>query len=211
MRVLGATALVIGFLLCVSIAWAAIGFFAMGVGLIFLLIADKREKASALRSEIEPSTTAPPQPITTGIQREFALGDKGKWSETDKWSRLVANDEGLARLVKILEPFGQKYVDQLAGAYIVFDDKACLPTILNLIVTSTRKDAGLSATDIRKLPFVAAEHSSFASVKVLQGEGDEGLEKSAIVQELADATVQPSAPTPERGEKAPPPRLEGPR
>jgi hypothetical protein len=212
MRVLGATALIIGFLLCVSIAWAAIGFFAMGFGLIFLLIAEEREKASALRSEsseIEPSTTGPPQPMTAAIstaniQREIALRDVGKWSEMDKWSCLVANDEDLSRLVKILEPFGQKYVDQLAGAYIVFDDKAYLPTILNLIVASARKDAGLSAADIRKLPSATAADMLFENEKALQQEAlDEGSEKIAIVEDLTDATVRPSATLPVPREKAP--------
>jgi hypothetical protein len=44
MRVAGAILLVSGFLLCTSVAWAAIGFFAMGFGLIFLLIAKERKK-----------------------------------------------------------------------------------------------------------------------------------------------------------------------
>jgi hypothetical protein len=50
MRIAGHAFLIVGFLLCISIALAAIGFFAMGFGLIFLLIAEEREKASALRS-----------------------------------------------------------------------------------------------------------------------------------------------------------------
>ena len=212
MRVFGATALVIGFLLCVSIAWAAVGFFAMGFGLIFLLIAEERKKASALRpesSKIEPSTTGPPQPITAttstaNIRQEVALREMGKWSEMDKWSCLVANDEDLSRIVKILEPFGQKYVDQLAGAYIVFDDKTYLPTILDLIVASARKDAGLSATNIRKFPSVTAADMSFANGKALQQEAlDEGSEKIAIVEDLTDATVRPFATLPVPREKAP--------
>jgi hypothetical protein len=201
MRVFGAIALVIGFLLCVSIAWAAIGFFAMGFGLIFLLIAEERKKASALRSknsEIERSPAGPPQPIaatTSSIRQEVALREMGKWSEMDKWTCLVANDEDLSRILKILEPFGQKYVDQLAGAYIVFDNKAYLPTILNLIVASARKDAGLSATNIRKFPSAAEADMSFAS-GMQQEALDEELEKNAIVEDLIDATVRPSATPP---------------
>ena len=44
MRVLGAVLLVGGVLLCVSIVWAALGFFMMGAGLIFLLVAEERSK-----------------------------------------------------------------------------------------------------------------------------------------------------------------------
>lgn len=49
---LGAGLLVGGFLLCVSIAWAALGFFMMGAGLICLLVAEERNKRA--RPVIEP-------------------------------------------------------------------------------------------------------------------------------------------------------------
>lgn len=52
MRLLGAGLLVAGFLLCVSIAWAALGFFMMGAGLICLLVAEQRSKRARL--VIEP-------------------------------------------------------------------------------------------------------------------------------------------------------------
>ena len=70
MRLTGATLLVIGFLLCVSIAWAAIGFFAMGFGLIFLLIAEERKKMSALHLEsaaIQPDPIVPSQPTAAPV------------------------------------------------------------------------------------------------------------------------------------------------
>ncbi len=44
MRILGAILLISGFLLCLTIVWAAIGFLAMGVGLICLLIAERRQE-----------------------------------------------------------------------------------------------------------------------------------------------------------------------
>jgi hypothetical protein len=149
MRFAGASLLVIGFLLCVSIAWAAIGFFAMGFGLICLLIAEERKNASALhleKTEIQPSPIEAPQPVTARIRlanddipREVAL------REMDKWSSLLESDQDLSRVAKILAPFGQKYVDQLARAYAAFDDKTYLPLILNMIIESARQDAALSA------------------------------------------------------------------
>jgi hypothetical protein len=236
MRVAGATLLVIGFLLCVSIAWAAIGFFAMGFGLIFLLIAEERKKAAALRSdnsEIEPAPTGPLQPVAApisaandDIRLEVAL------REIDKWSSLVASDEDLSRVVKILAPFGQKYVDQLARAYVVFNDKAYLPTILNMIIASARKDAGLSAADdlrvdnsnvirigrsaanglrtnsLREFPSVATADTSSASERRIdrrslhQEASDEGSKKNAIDERVAEATVPTSATQPVFREKA---------
>ncbi len=44
MRILGAIFLIAGFLLCLTIVWAAIGFLAMGLGLICLLIAERRQE-----------------------------------------------------------------------------------------------------------------------------------------------------------------------
>ena len=41
MRLFGFVLLIVGFLLCVSIAWAALGFLMMGFGLICLLIAER--------------------------------------------------------------------------------------------------------------------------------------------------------------------------
>ncbi len=63
----------------------------------------------------------------------------------DKWSSLLESDQDLSRVAKILAPFGQKYVDQLARAYAAFDDKTYLPLILNMIIESVRQDAALSA------------------------------------------------------------------
>jgi hypothetical protein len=44
MRILGTLLLFGGFLLCISIAWAAVGFLMMGFGLICLLMAERRKK-----------------------------------------------------------------------------------------------------------------------------------------------------------------------
>jgi hypothetical protein len=57
MRVLGAVLLVSGFLLCLSIAWAAPGFVMMGVALICLLVAEDRNKRLQLATpaSLEPT------------------------------------------------------------------------------------------------------------------------------------------------------------
>ncbi len=57
MRVLGWLLLVGGLLLCASILWAAPGFLCMGLGLIFLQIAEEKDAAlnRPLRIPINPS------------------------------------------------------------------------------------------------------------------------------------------------------------
>jgi hypothetical protein len=148
MRIAGATLLVIGFLLCVSVAWAAIGFLAMGFGLILLLIAEERKKKSALHLEsnaIQSGPILPSQLLAAPLSSARGEGRDECPSETDKWKSLVESDQQLSRVVGILTPFGQKYVDQLAGAYLAFNNKAFLPTILSLVKASARQDASLNA------------------------------------------------------------------
>jgi hypothetical protein len=41
-----------------------------------------------------------------------------------------------------LQPFGKKYVDQLAMAYLAFEEKSYLPTIVKLVANAIKKDSG---------------------------------------------------------------------
>src|ERR1035438_4135417 len=59
MRILGTLLLFGGFLLCISIVWAAVGFLMMGFGLICLLMAERRKKLSK----------APPAPLSNEVGR----------------------------------------------------------------------------------------------------------------------------------------------
>ena len=176
MRVAGATLLVIGFLLCVSVAWAAIGFFAMGSGLIFLLIVEERKRKSALHLEnaaIQPALILPSQLIAGPVST--ARGEVRRDErpcETDKWRSLVESDQELSQVVTILMPFGQKYVDQLAGAYVAFNNKAFLPTILNLVTASARQDASLTA---------AGEMNSHNSIAIPNDQGPNPLSEFAAL------------------------------
>ena len=63
MRFAGFTLLFLGFLLCVSIEWAAIGFLAMGFGLICLLIVDERQKLSKIRIDKVAAQPVPSEPV----------------------------------------------------------------------------------------------------------------------------------------------------
>jgi hypothetical protein len=63
-------------------------------------------------------------------------------SDAEKWRALVAGDADLARSVEVLAPFGQQYVDQLATAYLAFQDKAHLPGIVKMVIATIKKNAG---------------------------------------------------------------------
>ena len=154
MRILGWLLLVGGLLLCVSILWAAPGFFCMGLGLIFLQIAErKRRKAKsadspsdqsepqAEQAQIPESTRAviPPQTERdSGAGRESVTGPYSY--DRREWRALVSSDADISRLAMVLESYGQKYVDEFAAAYLAVNDKDYLPAILEKIVASASRD-----------------------------------------------------------------------
>jgi hypothetical protein len=47
--------------------------------------------------------------------------------------------------VQTLRPFGKKYVDQFAMAYLAFEEKSYLPTIVSLVASAIKKDSGREA------------------------------------------------------------------
>jgi hypothetical protein len=59
MRLLGFVLLIAGFLLCVSIVWAALGFLMMGFGLICLLIAERNRKRASKLDVSDPVSVPP--------------------------------------------------------------------------------------------------------------------------------------------------------
>jgi hypothetical protein len=77
----------------------------------------------------------------------------------EKWRAVVDGDVDISQAVAALAPFGKKYVDELARAYLVLDDKDYLPLILKKIAATVKKDTGrdfvstalidLPATDLR--------------------------------------------------------------
>src|SRR5712672_4698636 len=156
MRIWGWLLLVGGLLLCVSILWAAPGFFCMGLGLIFLQIAErKRRKAKsadwssdqsepqAEQAQIPEATWAVVPPETeedAGAGRENVTGPYSY--DRQEWRALLRSDADILRLAKVLESYGQKYVDEFAAAYLAVNDKDYLPMILQRIVASARRDGG---------------------------------------------------------------------
>jgi hypothetical protein len=160
MRVAGWVLLVGGFLLCVSILSAALGFLFMGFGLIFLQIAEQEDKSPATadasrsgQSEPEPEPP-PPRALAPSqaeeeerevVDRESAI-DPDSY-DRERWRLLLRNDADISRLVTALAPYGQKYVDELAAACLALNDKDHLPMILRQIIASARRD-GRVASDL---------------------------------------------------------------
>ena len=157
MRVAGWVLLVGGFLLCVSILSAALGFLLMGFGLIFLQIAEQKDKSPttshASRSgQSEPERAPPPPRALAASQAEEAREVVDRESAVDpnsydreRWRLLLRNDADISRLVTALAPYGQKYVDELAAAYLALNDKDDLPMILREIIASARRDSWVAS------------------------------------------------------------------
>jgi hypothetical protein len=155
MRILGWLLLVGGLLLCVSIIWAAPGFFCMGLGLIFLQIAErKRRRAESTaspsdQSEPQAEQAQIPEPVwalsppetdeDAGAGRENVTGQHPY--DRQKWCALLSSDADISRLAEALQPYGQKYVDEFAAAYLALNDKDYLPMILRNIIASARRDS----------------------------------------------------------------------
>jgi hypothetical protein len=156
MRILGWLLLVVGLLLCVSVLWAAAGFFCMGLGLIFLQIAERKRRraksAASLSDQSGPQAEQAPIPeaawalVSQETDEDGAAGRQnviGLYSyDKQKWRALLSSDADISRLAKVLEPYGQKYVDEFAAAYLALNDKDYLPVILRKIIASARRDSG---------------------------------------------------------------------
>ena len=153
MRIAGWVLLVGGFMLCVSVLSAALGFLCMGFGLIFLQIAEQKNKslaasdASLSRQPAPQREPAPPLALAPSqaaqerevVDRESAIGPSSY--DRERWRLLLRNDADISRLVTVLAPYGQKYVDELAAAYLALNDKDHLPTILRQIIASATRDS----------------------------------------------------------------------
>ena len=187
MRVAGTILLLGGFLLCVSIVWAAVGLAMIGFGLVCLLIAERPKKSIAVvvtRSDPLDRRQQPPSlPIEESApSAKLVEGSLGKTKaqqapsahpaprqprapkpapttrkepadrrrnepdsnpyDLERWGRLVKIDADISRSVEALQPFGKKYVDQLATAYLAFGEESYLPTIVKLVADAIKKDSG---------------------------------------------------------------------
>jgi hypothetical protein len=96
MRLFGLVLLIGGFLLCVSIVWAALGFLMMGLGLICLLIAERSRNRRISRADVsdlaasldidatpEPDTFFTKQPPGVFLEPAFAAASEAADPQVD--------------------------------------------------------------------------------------------------------------------------------
>lgn len=157
MRLTGWVLLLIGGLLCATIAWAALGFLLMGVGLISLQVAERRRRpagdlvAAGAAGFVPPRLSAGLQPPTLDPiagqdgspqrqPRRVAWPDRtgGAAYDQEAWRRLVESDPDIARLAKVLADYGPQYVDELAASYLAAPDKKRLGAIVDGIIVRAR-------------------------------------------------------------------------
>ena len=203
MRFLGAVLLVGGFLLCVSIVWAAIGFLMMGFGLICLLVAERKNKRSSDGTRPRQALSPNPEPrtrlvsVTRSSDRRSSVTDFSSYEEV-RWNSLVQSDPDLSRLVAVLTPYGQKYVDELATAFMALKDKRYLPMILKEIVASARRDAGQDVTNELKVysnPNASRKRQYASRASALQSVYEAVVDDPAVVHLLPKhVTKQGSSP-----------------
>jgi hypothetical protein len=91
---------------------------------------DTREPRLLASAPVIDVTPREPQRQANGFMYDYA-----------KWNALVQYDSDIARLTKVLTPYGQKYVDELATAYLALNDKAYLPMIVQKILATAKQDA----------------------------------------------------------------------
>jgi hypothetical protein len=102
---------------------------------------DRRAKAieppmqHATRVDYRPD---PPMIDVTSAQPQSANGFS---YDRVKWDALVRYDPEISRIAEALRPYGQKYTDELASAYLALNDKAYLPMIIKKILESAKQDA----------------------------------------------------------------------
>jgi hypothetical protein len=71
--------------------------------------------------------------------------------DLEKWRALVKSDADISRSVEVVLPFGKKYVDQLAMAYLAFEEKSYLPAIVKMVADARRKDSDRDGADVARM------------------------------------------------------------
>jgi hypothetical protein len=148
-RIAGWVLLVGGFLLCASVAWAALGFLLMGVGLISLQVAERNRNRAKLALASRAERLAAQADIAAGALETAQVPARtaplrasraGASYDEEAWHRLVESDSDLLRVTSVLQQYGQPYVDELARVYLAAGDSSQLPAIVDAIVRRAKRN-----------------------------------------------------------------------
>ena len=118
--------------------------------------------------------------------------------DLEKWRALVKSDADISRSVEAVQPFGKKYVDQLAMAYLAFEEKSYLPAIVKMVADAIKKDSGRDSADLAEMDGDPdTDLISFATSKartsvvqqvVASAALNDGREKSAVTSKALPQT-----------------------
>jgi hypothetical protein len=89
-----------------------------------------------------PRSDRKPAPIIEQIDfaEQTSPRDNGYAYDRRKWNALVEYDEDIGRVANALGPYGEKYVDQFAAAYLALNDKQYLPVIVKKIIATAQEE-----------------------------------------------------------------------
>jgi hypothetical protein len=81
------------------------------------------------------------QPVSEGLRSFIQLDPVGY--DLKKWQALLHYDADIKRVADALAPYGQRYLDQFAEAFMAINDKNDLPQIIQTILSTAKADAAL--------------------------------------------------------------------
>jgi hypothetical protein len=107
-----------------------------GFGLLFILLGftiaiTRSAQASEVQTQVIRGCSTPDQ-----------LDSKGY--DPRKWNALILYDPDVKRIADALAPYGTKYLDQFAEAFLAINDKNYLPQIVQTILETAKSDAAAS-------------------------------------------------------------------
>lgn len=170
MRVFGALLVAFGFLISLSIVGAIIGIPMILIGIVCLIAGGRRK--TIITNVVNVNTPEPrPQPEDWGpVERDHlyrrnepklidatpvrpaprvadpkptaTLNAKGY--DEEKWAAVCQYDDDIRRVAAALQPYGDKYVDELARAYLTLNDKQYLPMIVQKIIEMAKRNAAMA-------------------------------------------------------------------
>jgi hypothetical protein len=162
MAIFGAILIVVGLFFCLTIVGAVFGIPMILIGIICVVVGMMRRR-TVITNVVQVSNVPGQQswaPQNQDTSRPEPMFDHPKMITANpvpqkpnvrpvtaesydraKWDALVSYDDDIARVVDALQPFGQKYVDQLATAYLAINDKDYLAVICQKVVATAKSDS----------------------------------------------------------------------
>ena len=115
--------------------------------------------------------------------------------DTEKWNALLQYDDDLQEAAEFIRPLGDKWVNELARAYLILDDKRYLPNILKKISAAAQQELQRAPKSRAIERLVAAAREELERVpKVLK----EGIYKGRKWRTYSNGVFeQQELPTPE--------------